>query len=32
MKLPVVSRDSTALRVRYMDQVYTISLTSTELR
>lgn len=28
MKLPVGSRDPTGLRVRYVDQLYTIPLTA----
>ncbi|HZR78172.1 MAG TPA: hypothetical protein VFA58_03140, partial [Chthoniobacterales bacterium] len=32
MKLPVLSRDSTTVDVRYMDARYTIPISSTDLR
>jgi hypothetical protein len=31
MKLPVISRDSRTVRVRYMDEVYAIPISTTGL-
>jgi hypothetical protein len=32
MRLPVVSRDAQTVRVRYMNEVYVLPLSSTDLR
>jgi hypothetical protein len=32
MKLPVVSRDASTIRVRYMNAIYAIPVSATELR
>lgn len=32
MKLPVISRDAQAVRVRYMNEVYAVPVSSTDLR
>jgi hypothetical protein len=32
MKLPVVSRDAAAVRVRYLNDVYAVPIAATDLR
>jgi hypothetical protein len=32
MKVPVISRDAQTVHVRYMDEIYPIPITSTDLK